>query len=283
MKTYKQHPLGAAWNMLDDDAFKALIDDIDQNGLREKITVYEGMILDGWQRYNACLELNIKNIPTIGYDGDDPAGFVLSKNLHRRHATPSQIAMAIARMAEEWAKHGRPSKSLERAQKTGNVAGFSVAGAAEKAGVSERTMRDAKTATKATEEVQQAVMEGNIPVNKAAKLAKESPEVQQKAVEEAKQPKKRATPKKSETVSQDVYAALQNEYKKAMDHIDTLSSELKVALQELAAVEALRSNVQVQEIMKLHQSLQSMTQARDQWQNKCAELTKQVNYLTKKK
>jgi len=53
-------------------------------------------------------------------------------------------------------------------------------------------------------------------------------------------------------------------------------------MQELNAVEALRENVQVQEIMKLHRELQSMTQSRDQWQNKCAELMKQINHMKKK-
>ena len=66
---YTQHPLSASWSAMDEEAFKALIDDIDANGVRNPIVLYEGKILDGWHRYRACAELNVKKPPMIEYDG----------------------------------------------------------------------------------------------------------------------------------------------------------------------------------------------------------------------
>jgi len=59
------------------------------HGLREPITVFEDMILDGRNRYRACLEAGIEPTSTA-YIGDDPQGFVVSMNMHRRHLTAEQ-------------------------------------------------------------------------------------------------------------------------------------------------------------------------------------------------
>jgi hypothetical protein len=73
-----------------------LVEDIKANGLQEQITLYEGKILDGRNRYRACVEVGheLKLLRQIkNYDGKDPLGFVLSANLHRRHLDTSQRAV----------------------------------------------------------------------------------------------------------------------------------------------------------------------------------------------
>jgi hypothetical protein len=68
--------------------FAELVADVKKNGLREKITLYGGKILDGCNRYRACCEAGIDPgfMIEVG-DGriDDPVAYVISKNIHRRH------------------------------------------------------------------------------------------------------------------------------------------------------------------------------------------------------
>src|ERR1700677_873101 len=48
------HPLAHIFPMLDDDELKTLAEDIKDKGLTEPITLYEGKVLDGRNRYRAC-------------------------------------------------------------------------------------------------------------------------------------------------------------------------------------------------------------------------------------
>lgn len=52
---YQQHPYGKVWQRFDLDTFSELVGDIDRRGLDQCILLYQGMILEGWHRYLACL------------------------------------------------------------------------------------------------------------------------------------------------------------------------------------------------------------------------------------
>jgi hypothetical protein len=53
---YAFHPLSNKFPRMSDEEFKALIEDIRTNGLRQPITLYQGQILDGRHRYDAANE-----------------------------------------------------------------------------------------------------------------------------------------------------------------------------------------------------------------------------------
>lgn len=278
MKKFEQHPLSSAFPSMSQEQFRELIDDIDLNGLREPIVIFDNKILDGWHRYQACQELNVARPLMVAYEGDDPVGYVLSKNLHRRHLDAGARAIIIARLVEWQEGAGKPSRSLT---KYGNFTTLDQAAAL--AGVSKSTIQKAKKAVRAIDEVQQAVVSGQISVHDAAKIA-DKPEEEQREVLE-KPEKKKGLPKvrASDTVPLAVFQGLQQKYEELEERYSELAAELDVAQRELAAVESFRKNEQVKEIMKVHAQLRSMTEARDQWQNKCNEMTKQLNMLTKKK
>lgn len=115
MVSYELHPLCTLFPRLSGAEFEALRDDIKANGLREPITLHEGMILDGGNRYRACIEAGVE--PQFReFGGGNLVSFVLSANLHRRHMTSGQQA-AIVSSAQDWAKaqtHGGRRRAADQ-------------------------------------------------------------------------------------------------------------------------------------------------------------------------
>jgi hypothetical protein len=103
----KFHPYADILPLLEGEAFDALAADIAANGLLEPITIHEGMILDGRNRYRACEAAGIEP-RFLEFDGDDPLAFVLSLNLHRRHLSESQRGMVVSKL--EILRHGGDRK-----------------------------------------------------------------------------------------------------------------------------------------------------------------------------
>lgn len=93
------HPLAEIFPLMGGREFDALVEDIKEHGLREPITLFEGKVLDGRNRIRACAAAGIEPA-CVPFDGDDPLGFVFSRNLHRRHLNEAQRAMIAARLAD---------------------------------------------------------------------------------------------------------------------------------------------------------------------------------------
>jgi hypothetical protein len=156
----KQHPLSSAFPAMPEEQFQALKDSITDIGVQEPITIFEGMVIDGWHRYTAALEAGV-DCPTIELVDVDPQAFVIAKNKARRHITSSQIALAVTAVYQ-WRSVGRPNVAPGATLKTN-------AELAALAGTSERTIRQAKTVQeKAAPQVKEAVKAGTMSVKKAA-------------------------------------------------------------------------------------------------------------------
>jgi hypothetical protein len=85
----EQHPIGKILPPMSAQERSSLHNDLAVNGLQLLITGYEGMVLDGWNRYQPCIEENITP-RFVDYGGEDPFGYVRSLNLSRRHLTLAQ-------------------------------------------------------------------------------------------------------------------------------------------------------------------------------------------------
>ena len=165
------HELVSLFPKLREKEYEKLRADIKKNGLLEPITVWDGMIIDGRHRAMACYEEGIEP-RYVEYTGNDLVGFVVSKNAHRRHLTPSQSAMLAVKLAG--LSKGRPDL---------NASGFSQDEAAERLGVSKRLLQFAqKVHSETIPEVAALVEAGLLTVDKAATLAKATPDQQRDAV-----------------------------------------------------------------------------------------------------
>ncbi len=169
MSEWTTHPAAAIFPLLEGTELEALVTDIRANGLREAIWLdHDGRILDGRNRLRACEAAGVE--PRFQpYEGDDPLAFVLSLNLVRRHLTESQKAMAAARVANM--NHGGDRRSDQVA----NLPLVPQVEAAQRLGVSERSLRYAKVVQESgSPELVAAVDQGVVAVSEAAPVAKKS-------------------------------------------------------------------------------------------------------------
>lgn len=177
MENLQLHPLCTLFPRITGIDFEYLRADIAANGLREPIVVHEGMILDGGNRYRACLEAGVE--PSIKeFDGGNLVSFVLSANLHRRHLTPGQAA-AIVASATDW----QTSQSRGRPEQTAPGSGLILSTVADRAaasGSSVATQRRADAVTKADPELSRQVASGEITLAAAVKAA--APQLSQRPV-----------------------------------------------------------------------------------------------------
>jgi len=97
--------------------FDALVADIKANGLHEPIVVHQGKILDGRNRYRACMAAGIGvNSSIARFEPElegDPRAYVISKNICRRHLTVEQKRELIAKLIK-----AQPEKSDRQIAKT---------------------------------------------------------------------------------------------------------------------------------------------------------------------
>lgn len=156
------HPLAELFPMLADAEIRELADDIVTYGQRTPIVVLDGKVLDGRNRLAACRFADVE--PSFDlYEGDDPLGFVLSHNLHRRHLTTSQRAMVAAKLA-----------TMRRGARTdiASIDAMSDAQAAAALSVSEPTVERAKSVLRdGAQELQAAVERRELTVSAAAALS----------------------------------------------------------------------------------------------------------------
>ena len=115
------HEITTLFPPMEETAYRSLVADIQEHGLRESIWTYQGKIIDGVHRFRACTHVGIE--PTYReWDGKDSlTAFVVSLNLERRHLTSSQRAVLaldierrLAQEAYEKEKARKRARTLER-------------------------------------------------------------------------------------------------------------------------------------------------------------------------
>ena len=107
------HPAAEIFPLITGDEFNALVDDIRKIGLINDIWLHpDGSILDGRNRYRACIaagvEPRFKTWDGVGFAAD----FVWSLNDRRRHLDGNQRKLAAARYAIELEREGKERQAV---------------------------------------------------------------------------------------------------------------------------------------------------------------------------
>jgi hypothetical protein len=169
----KPHPLSDLVEFGAGISIEALAEHMRQHGYDEDeaIVLHEGMILDGRHRHQGAIEAGVT--PTFrAFAGRNAMAYV-AKKLHRQHLNESQRALMAATLAKMSPLAGVQICTLQGAANTMNVSRRSVASAA-------------KILKEGTPELAEAVRQGEIAVDDAAKIVSQPPEAQIRAVEEVR-------------------------------------------------------------------------------------------------
>ena len=241
----KFHPYAEVFPLIEGQEFQALVDNIQAHGLRDKITVFDGQILDGRNRFRACKKAGVQpEYREFMGSEEDALEFVISLNIHRRHLTESQRAMAAAKIAQLPAGQAK--------KKPANLPVSTQAEAASAMKVSERSVRSArKVIERGSKELQTAVESGVVAVSRAAAVVDLPKPKQLAAAQRPKDPQPEPPPPES-TIPEEYGPELDDDFIERVERILTSDDKLAALYAELKSQQA--------EIAQLKLS-------RDQYQN----------------
>lgn len=127
LREFEVHPLADLFPLVDGQEYEDLRTSVRENGVVNRVTLYQGKILDGRNRMRAAIAEGV-HVPTHNLPDDaDPVAFVLSQNITRRHLTPhdrAALAIKVMEISGELAK----AKEEASAKKCGRGGRASVSG-----------------------------------------------------------------------------------------------------------------------------------------------------------
>jgi len=180
----KFHDIANVWPLMDDDKLDELVADIRSNGLINPIWTFDGKILDGRNRYRACLIANVKPV-FREYTGNEPTAFAVSLNDRRRHMGKSALAAVAVELEPYFAVDAKrrqaeqAKRNQPQAQKVEKLPPIEKAKAREEAaksvGVNDRYVSDAKKVKTEAPEVFERLKAGKITLQDAKREVAKKP------------------------------------------------------------------------------------------------------------
>jgi hypothetical protein len=237
MKQYEIHPIAKCYPKITGKDFTELRKSIRTQGLLNPITLYEGLILDGSNRYRACLEEDVK--PTFRElpDGVNAIEYVVSQNESRRHLTVEQRAFIGAKLARLGAGGDRRSPGFKTSSD-----GLSTETVAKKLKVSSKSIERARRVQKeGTPEVVEAAESGEVNLSQAERIAA-LPIEQQKPVLEVVKGQKEALKAAKDFRQSDEFKTAVSRHQAIIDAPSIYPIDLVVPEEHAQTIKDLRAN-----------------------------------------
>lgn len=281
MTVYPLHPLCSLFPRMTGPEYDAFVNDLRANGLREPITLHEGMILDGGNRIRACFDAGIEP-RFVQFSGENLAAFVLSANLHRRHLSPGQQA-AIVASAQDWSSAQvqggvrRPNDN-QKCKIALMPQPASSSDRAAKSGASVRTQKMADKVAKANPELAIQVAHGEISLPDAMQqITGKRPGAKQKVVAKSDGPEYDPAEEELENAHQTVRElAEENEALKDRLAVEVMPGDRDDKAAALATIQELRNRVKVLEV-----ELDAVKASRDQYMREAGAMKQQLKMQRK--
>jgi hypothetical protein len=166
-KPYEIHEIARCYPKITGKDFTELKKSIRAQGLINPITLFEGKILDGSNRYRACIEENV--VPTFRElpEGFNPIEYVIAQNESRRHLTVEQRAFIGAKLAKLSAGGDRRSDGFKS-----TAGGMSTEKVAQTLKISSKSIERARRVQKeGTADIVEAAEKGEVNLSQAERLA----------------------------------------------------------------------------------------------------------------
>lgn len=183
------HPISKVWPLMSDEQLDELIEDIRSQGQLQPIWLYEGKILDGRNRWTACIRAGVKPV-TKNYEGDSPTAFAVALNDHRRHMNKAALAAVGVELlpffsadAKRRQKAGGGDKKSAAAKSVSQKVdepidgnnGKATADAAKSVGVNRQYIQDAKKVKEECPEIFEKLKAGKISMQDAKREVAKKP------------------------------------------------------------------------------------------------------------
>jgi len=268
---------------LSQDEYDKLEENLIADGCRDPLVVWDGLLIDGHNRYEICQKHNIRfdTKDMMFKNHDEAKEWMLWNQLGRRNLTDydrTVLALELEEIVKARAKenlvqsgkqYGKGSQKSENPIKPVDT----MKEVAKVAGVSHDTVAKVKKIEeKATPEVKKALSEGKISINKAhqqvtgkVKKAKPLPEAPEYSKEEFERDQMMQSIEALQEENSELKARL------AVEAMDASEEEKTATAEIIADLKA--------EIKTLKAENSALKSNRDSYQNENTQLKKQIKYL----
>ena len=170
------HPVAEIFPLMEASDYDQFLADIRENGCLEPIWLYDGKIIDGRNRYRACLDVGIEPAFRTWNGEGSLVQFVVSLNLHRRHLTSSQRAAIAAEALSQLQKEAKERQREGGRRKVPQKIAEAGTGKDDPSGLELVAAGNVESYGEAAEQAAQTFGTNRSYVRAAAKLRDEKPE-----------------------------------------------------------------------------------------------------------